>query len=668
MGVFCFKCESSSKEKEDSEDDVNQINNNREKNFPKQYVDNNNFEQKDLKEEEETILKFDNDDEPKTNSSKDGNKHNNYNKSKSTYIKKKNNIEKKFEDEIIDENEKEEKIEKREDEEEKIKKKLSSSRKNRQFKTVKNPLELQNRLKDNIYNDHKNLELGSKSKSEGAPFQRRAKKSTTLMENSKILQQLFLAEMRIPISHELLVQQQKGNPNDKYIRGKKIGKGTFGTVYESKNIIFNNKVAMKIIPKDYHMDNLLIKNEIDILKKLSHPNIVRIYEFFESKNCFYIINEFCPNGELYNYINNSTLDEEQLSVIFYQVFSGLKYLHENNILHRDLKPENILIAKKEIDLLDNKEYFWIQIIDFGTAKIFENDKNENSVVGSPYYIAPEVLNKDYNEKCDTWSVGVILYMFLVGLPPFNGENHIEIINSIKTKNYDENNPKLITRSEEVRDLIKHLLEKDTNKRLSSKEALNHKWFKKFNGRKLFGNFKEKEIQPFIDNLFNYTLNSKIQQLVIAFLVHNLPHTESSHNILKMYRYFNKAGDCKLTKEELINGLCKYRDEELVNEKVDNLMFLLDGDNNGYIEYEEFLRACIDKNEILNDEYLKYAFKFLDKQNKNLLSADQIISAFLIERNELFEAAITKQINDLDQNGDGMINFKEFKQLMLKTMN
>ena len=335
MGVFCFKCESSSKEKEDSEDDVNQINNNREKNFPKQYVDNNNFEQKDLKEEEETILKFDNDDEPKTNSSKDGNKHNNYNKSKSTYIKKKNNIEKKFEDEIIDENEKEEKIEKREDEEEKIKKKLSSSRKNRQFKTVKNPLELQNRLKDNIYNDHKNLELGSKSKSEGAPFQRRAKKSTTLMENSKILQQLFLAEMRIPISHELLVQQQKGNPNDKYIRGKKIGKGTFGTVYESKNIIFNNKVAMKIIPKDYHMDNLLIKNEIDILKKLSHPNIVRIYEFFESKNCFYIINEFCPNGELYNYINNSKLDEEQLSVIFYQVFSGLKYLHENNCQKRN---------------------------------------------------------------------------------------------------------------------------------------------------------------------------------------------------------------------------------------------------------------------------------------------------------------------------------------------
>ena len=488
------------------------------------------------------------------------------------------------------------------------------------------------------------------------------------MENSKILQQLFLAEMSIPISQELLVLQQKGNPSDKYIRGKKIGKGTFGTVYESKNIIFNNKVAMKIIPKDYHMDNLLIKNEIDILKKLSHPNIVRIYEFYESNNCFYIINEFCPEGELYDYINNSKLNEQQLAVIFYQVFSGLKYLHENNILHRDLKPENILISKKEKDLLDDEEYFWIQIIDFGTAKIFENDKNENSIVGSAYYIAPEVLNKDYNEKCDTWSVGVILYMFLVGRPPFNGKDNVEIVESIKTKNYDENNPKLLTRSPEVRDLIKHLIEKDVNKRLSAKDALNHEWFKKYNGRKLFGNFQEKDIQPYINNLFNYTFNSKIQQLVIAFLVHNLPHTESSHNILKMYRYFNKAGDCRLTKEELKNGLNKYRNEGEVNEKVDNLFLLLDGDNNGYIEFEEFLRACIDKKEILNDEYLKYAFKFLDKQNKNLLNADQIISAFLIGNNKLFEASITKQINELDQNGDGMINFKEFKQLMLKTMN
>ena len=498
-------------------------------------------------------------------------------------------------------------------------------------------------------------------------YQRKKKKSTTLMENSNILRQLFLVQMSIPVSQELLVMQQKGNPSDKYLRGKKLGNGTFGIVYEAKNVIFNNIVAMKIIQKYENMNNKLIKNEIDILKKLSHPNIVRIYEFYESNNNFYLINEYCDGGELYNYINKSTLNEQQLSILFYQVFSGLCYLHENNILHRDMKPENILISKKEIDLLSDEEYFWIQIIDFGTAKIFEHDKNEKSIVGSAYYIAPEVLNQDYNEKCDTWSVGVILYMFLVGRAPFDGKTNEEIINSIKTKTLDEKNEKLLQRSPEVRDLIKGLLDKDTNKRLSAKEALNHEWFKKFNGRKLFGNFTEEEIQPYINNLFNYTFHSKIQQLVLAFLVHNLPTTDSSRNILKMYRYFNEAGNCKLTKDELIKGLSKYRKKEEVIKKVDNLFLLLDSDNNGNIEYEEFLRACIDKKEVLTEEYLKYAFKFLDKENKGNLSVEEINKAFLEEKNKLFEIAITQDINNVDIDGDGNINFEEFKILMTNTM-
>ena len=508
------------------------------------------------------------------------------------------------------------------------------------------------------------------NKAPSKKYKRKQRKSVTMMGNSNI-KNLFLVQMKVPVSQNLLVMEQKGNPSDKYIRGKKIGSGSFGTVYEAKNLIFNNKAAMKKIVKKENMNRLLIKNEIDILKKLSHPNIVRIYEFYESANCFYLINEYCDEGELYNYINKSTLNEQQLAIIFYQVFSGLCYLHENKILHRDLKPENILISKKEVDLLSEEEYFWIQIIDFGTAKIFEPDKNEKSIVGSAYYIAPEVLNKDYNEKCDTWSVGVILYMFLTGRPPFGGKNNEEIVKSIKTKNVDEKNPRLLQRSQEVRDLVNGLLDKDINKRLSAKEALNHQWFKKFNGRKLFENFKEEDIQIYIDNLLQYSFHSKIQQLVIAFLVHNLPTTDSKRNILKLYRYFNLSGDCKLTKEELVNGLSKYKEKEEVNEKVDNLFLLLDSDNNGYIEYEEFLRACLDKNEVLTDEYLKYAFKFLDKENKGKLSVYEIINAFLEEGNntdKLFEIALTKDISLVDVDGDGIIDFKEFKQLMLNTMN
>ena len=492
---------------------------------------------------------------------------------------------------------------------------------------------------------------------------RRQKKSTTLMQNNQVINRLKKIQMSIPLAQELLVPKQKGNPSDKYIIGKKIGSGSYGTVYEATNIIFKSKVAMKMIIKKENMNSVLINNEIDILKKMSHPNIVRIYEFYESINCFYLINEFCDKGELYNYINRSTLTEQQLAIIFYQVFSGLCYLHENNVLHRDIKPENILISKKEKDLNSDEIYFWIKIIDFGTAKIFEKGEKEKKIVGSAYYIAPEVLDKNYNEKCDTWSVGVILYMFLVGRAPFDGKNQEEIINSIRTKNYDENNPKLLGRSPEVRDLISNLLNKKIENRFSAKEALNHDWFKKFNGRKLFGNFSQEEIEPFINNLFNYSFNSKIQQLVIAFLVHNLPTTEKFTNILKLYRYFNELGDCKLTKEELIKGLSMFRKKDEVVQKVDTLFSLLDGDNNGFIEYEEFLRACVDKKEILTENNLKYAFKFLDHNESGKLNVQKIIYAFMNQKNKMFEISISKDISDVDGDGDGEINFSEFKKLM-----
>ena len=196
--------------------------------------------------------------------------------------------------------------------------------------------------------------------------------------------------------------------------------------------------------------------------------------------------------------------------------------------------------------------------------------------------------ENLNEKCDTWSVGVILYMTLVGKAPFDGKDDEEIIYKIGHDNYNNKEPKLLAHSDEVRDLLSKLLDKDIKKRLSAKEALQHPWFTKFGGRNLFKNFNKEEVEPYIDNLFNYSFNSKIQQLVIAFLVHNLPTSESSINILKLFRYFNISGNCKLTKEELRNGLYEYREKEKVDNYVENLLLLLDGDNNGYIEYEEFL--------------------------------------------------------------------------------
>ena len=516
------------------------------------------------------------------------------------------------------------------------------------------------------------LKAEKKSKSD-VPFKRRKNKSSTLKPNNKFLfDQIFSADICVPINQENLIWEKKGDPqNNNYIIGKFLGKGAFGKVYESKNPTFNNKVAMKIIKKidindELNNENECDENEINILKKLSHPNIVKIYEFYESDNCFYIINEYCQGGQLYDYLEKNKLTENQLCVIFYQVFSGLIYLHENKILHGDLKPENILISSIENDLETNENYAWIKIIDFGTAKIFKKSiiKGEN-IEGTLYYIAPEVFSGNieiYDEKSDIWSIGIILYRALTKHYPFKGRNEDETIDYIIEKEYDYNNQLLLGYSNEVQDLIKNLLMKDPIKRPSAKEALNHEWFKKFNGRRLFYNFKKEEMSPFMDNLCNFSF-SKIHQLVIAFLVHNLPETESSQKILKLFRYFNECGNCELSKEELRNGLKEFKEEKEIEDKFDHIFKELDGNNNGYIEFEEFLRACLDKKEILNDKYLNYAFKFLDKQNRKILTPEQIISAFFIEENNPLKETMNKILKTNDYDKNGLIGFEEFKNII-----
>lgn len=195
--------------------------------------------------------------------------------------------------------------------------------------------------------------------------------------------------------------------------------------------------------------------------------------------------------------------------------------------------------------------------------------------------------------------------------------------------------------------------------------MNHPWFEKYGGRNLFCNFKPEEIKPYIDNLFRYKYNSKLQELVLAFLVHNLDNNDQTLIILKMFRYFNKSGDCKLTKMELTQGLYTYKDKSEVDEVVDAIFGRLDGDNNGFIEYEEFLRACIDKKSLMTKEKLKYAFRFLDKDNSKTLNASKILKAFLTKPNKEFEAVFNVTLKEVDKDSDGIINFEEFLELMLK---
>ena len=498
-------------------------------------------------------------------------------------------------------------------------------------------------------------------------FQRRNIRGVTGIDKSFLSQKLIKLEMSIPVLAETLIIQQKGKLKENYEIIKKIGSGPLGSVYKAKNVYLKNIVAIKIIKKskDSNDDELNIKEQINILKKLSHPNIVKIYEFYITDNNYQLITEYCKK-EFSKYIKRS-FTEKQLAVIFYQILSGLSYLHEQKIIHRNIKLKNIMILEKEEDIISKEEYYWIKIVDFHTAEIFKRNQKIINKNFNSYFSSPEGLKNNYLEKSDIWSVGIILHIALTGKVPFDGKTDEEINYKIANIPYNNLDPRLLAHSSEVKDLLEKLLEKDINKRFTANEALNHEWFQKYNGRALFSNFHQDEIQQYINNLCNYSCESKISQLVLAFIVHNIPESISIYNILKLFRYFNLSGNCKLTKAELKKGLYNYRNEEQVNKIVDQLFLLLDGDNNGYIEFEEFLRACVDKKHILTKENIWYAFKFLDNKNENAIDVETLMKAFDAKPNKMLEAVFNKTLNNGDKDHNGKITFDEFEEIILNTL-
>jgi calcium-dependent protein kinase len=280
-----------------------------------------------------------------------------------------------------------------------------------------------------------------------------------------------------------MIVNKVDGPTENYKIKKKLGEGSYGIVWRVEHKETGLIRAMKKIIKfttSKKESEKEILNEINILKKMDHPNIVKISEFYNTPDGYYLITEFCNDGELFNEIfDHAPFSELNAGRIMYQIFSAVNYCHNINIIHRDLKPENILIEKKE------GNNYSIKVIDFGTAKFCEKSKKENKIIQNAYCIAPEVLTENFNQMCDLWSCGVILYMLLSGIAPFSGKTDGIIFEKIKLGKYKMNIKRFENISSEVKDLINNLLQKSPNKRFTAQKALEHSWFKKLDIKAIY---------------------------------------------------------------------------------------------------------------------------------------------------------------------------------------
>ncbi|NXV17898.1 KCC1G kinase, partial [Cepphus grylle] len=264
-------------------------------------------------------------------------------------------------------------------------------------------------------------------------------------------------------------KKQTSNIRKTFIFMEALGSGAFSEVFLVKQRSTGKLFALKCIKKSPLTRESSLENEIAVLKKIKHENIVTLEDIYESTTHFYLVMQLVSGGELFDRIlERGVYTEKDASVVIHQVLTAVKYLHENGIVHRDLKPENLLYLTPE----ENSK---IMITDFGLSKMEQNGIM-STACGTPGYVAPEVLaQKPYSKAVDCWSIGVITYILLCGYPPFYEETESKLFEKIKEGYYEFESPFWDDISESAKDFIRHLLEKNPNARFTCEEALRHPW-------------------------------------------------------------------------------------------------------------------------------------------------------------------------------------------------
>eukprot|EP01105_Mastigella_eilhardi_P008443 TRINITY_DN2047_c0_g1_i3.p1 TRINITY_DN2047_c0_g1~~TRINITY_DN2047_c0_g1_i3.p1 ORF type:complete len:309 (-),score=94.94 TRINITY_DN2047_c0_g1_i3:100-1026(-) len=251
-----------------------------------------------------------------------------------------------------------------------------------------------------------------------------------------------------------------------YIVLEELGRGTFSVVVKAKCVDSGAEHAVKVISKR-HVE--YARKELEIMKNLSHPHIVKLLNIYESETKVFVVMEYADGGELFSRIeqkNNYT--EEDAKVLVQHILEAVQYLHEHDVVHRDLKPENLLLRSKTSDTD-------VLVADFGLAKILQGDIMARTSCGSPFYVAPEVLMQEgYDNLVDLWSVGVITYTLLCGYLPFNGEQMVDTLQQILEIEYSYDDPIWDGVSVDAKDFIGSLL-CPADKRMSAAQALTHQW-------------------------------------------------------------------------------------------------------------------------------------------------------------------------------------------------
>ncbi|ONI09970.1 hypothetical protein PRUPE_4G021300 [Prunus persica] len=438
-----------------------------------------------------------------------------------------------------------------------------------------------------------------------------------------------------------------------YTLGKELGRGQFGITYLCTENSTGHSYACKSILKRKLVsknDRDDIKREIQIMQHLSgQPNIVEIKGSYEDRYSVHLVMELCAGGELFDrIIAQGQYSERAAAAILRDIVNVVHICHFMGVLHRDLKPENFLLSSKD-------ERAMLKATDFGLSVFIEEGKVYRDIVGSAYYVAPEVLRRSYGKEIDIWSAGVILYILLSGVPPFWAETERAIFDAILEGVIDFESQPWPSISDSAKDLVRKMLTQDPRKRITSAEVLEHPWLR------VGGVASDKPIDSAVlSRMKQFRAMNKLKQLALKVIAENLSEEEIK-GLKAMFTNMDTDKSGTITYEELKTGLARIG-SRLSEAEVRQLMDAADVDGNGSIDYIEFISATMHRQRLERDEHLYKAFQYFDKDSSGYITRDELEAA-MKEHAMGDENTIREIISEVDADNDGRINYSEFCAMM-----
>lgn len=445
---------------------------------------------------------------------------------------------------------------------------------------------------------------------------------------------------------------------DIYDKGSMLGMSQIGDVFDAVHKITRKSFGVKIVDESQTGNREIIKKIMEILIDSDHPGIVKCIEYFREQNQMYLVMDKCTGGSLAEKLEYSIrLDENTASIICQRLLSVVYYLHQHKISHRSIKPEFILFQERE-------NYSDVKLVFLTKAASFTENTRFSEIIGQEEYNSPEMLLQDYNEKCDLWSIGVLLYQMLSGKLPFSDipdsprDHHIKLTSTGFSKekmlkfDYSFKHEVWSTISDKAKDLIAKLLCPE-NERISALVALQFPWIsEQDNIRTPPRNI----INKILENLSSYKSEDKFRDAISGISASILSEYDTRY-IRRLFQYLDTDGDGKLSQEEFINGFGIQFNIGGYKKRILQIMRQIDTDKNGFIDFYEFLKASIGKTEILTESNLKNVFDKIDIGRVGKLSLDDFINTFSRGPEDTIDWG--RFIEGADHDRDSRLNFEEF---------